>query len=79
MDELLSIPDFMREMEIRGRALKVARLNIDVECERGKKTKSNEVAKAVMVESINTFIDQGRQNNRHVAKELLRQPTFQSD
>ena len=52
---------------------------IDVERERGKKTKSDAVAKTVMGESFNPFIDQGRQYIKYVVKELLRHPTFESD
>ena len=77
--ELLSIPEFIQNTEFREKALKVARLKIDVERERGKKSKSDTVAKTVMGESINPFNDHGRQYIKYVAKELLRHPTFKSD
>ena len=77
--ELLSIPEFMQKMEFRSKVLKVARSKIDVERERGKKAKSDAVAKTVMGELFNPFIDQGRLYIKHVAKELLRHPTFESD
>ena len=77
--ELLSIPEFMQKTEFWAKVLKVARSKILVERERGKKSKSVAVAKAVMGESFNHFIDQGRQYIKYVAKELLRHTTFKSD
>ena len=77
--ELLGIPDFMQNTEFRAKVLKVATSKIDVERERGKKAKSVAVAKTVMGESFNPFIDQGRQYIKYVAKELMRHPTFKSD
>ena len=59
--------------------MKVARSKIDVERERGKKGKSDAIAKTVMGESFNPFIDQCRQNIKYVAKELMRHPTFESE
>ena len=77
--ELLSIPEFMRKTEFRSKVLKVAKSKIDVERERGKKAKSDSVAKTVMGESFNPFIDQGRQYVKYVVKELVRHPAFKSD
>ena len=77
--ELLGIPEFMQKTEFRAKVLKVARSKIDVERERGKKGKSDVVAKTVMGESFNPFIDQGRQYIKYVAKELMKHPTFKSD
>ena len=77
--ELLGIPEFMQKTEFRAKVLKVARSKKDVERERGKKGKSDVVAKTVMGESFNPFIDQGRQYIKYVAKELMKQPTFKSD
>ena len=77
--ELLSIPDFMQKTEFRTKALKVARSKIDVEHERGKKTKSDAVVKTVMGESFNFFIDQGRKSIKNVAKELLMHLPSKSD
>ena len=79
VSELLGIPDFMQMTEFQAKVLKVARSKIDVERERGKKRKSDAVAKAVMGESFNPFIDQGRQYIKYVAKELMKHPTFKSD
>ena len=79
VSELLGIPGFMQKTEFRAKVLKVARSKIDVERERGKKGKSNAIAKTVMAESFNRFIDQGRQYIKYVAKELMRHPTFKSD
>ena len=59
--------------------LKVAKSKIDVERERGKKAKSDTVAKTVMGESFNPFIDQGRQYIKYVAKELVKHPAFKSE
>ena len=59
--------------------LKVARSKSDVERERGKKGKSDAIAKTVIEESFNPFIDQGRQYIKYVAKELMRHPSFKSD
>ena len=59
--------------------LKVAKSKIDVERERGKKARSDDVAQTVMGESFNPSIDQGRQYIKHVAKELVKHPTFKSD
>ena len=60
VSELLGIPEFMLRTEFRAKVLKVARSKFDVERERGKKGKSGVVAKTVMGESLNPFIDQGR-------------------
>ena len=79
VSELLGIPEFMQKTEFRAKVLKVARSKIDVERERGKKGKSDAIAKTVMGESFNPFIDQGRQYIKYVAKELTRHPTFKSD
>ena len=79
MSELLEIPDFMQKTEFRAKVLKVAKSKIYVERERGKKGKSDVVAKTVMGESFNPFIDQGRQYIKYVAKELMKHPTFKSD
>ena len=79
VSELLGIPEFMQKTEFRAKVLKVAKSKIDVERERGKKGKSDVVAKTVMGESFNPFIDQGRQYIRYVAKELIKHPTFKSD
>ena len=76
---LLSIPKFMEKTEFRVKALKVAKSKIDVERERGKKSKCDAVAKTVMGESFNPFIDQGTQYIKYVGKEVLRHPTFKSD
>ena len=69
----------MQKTEIRAKVLKVASSKINVERERGKKAKSDAVAKTVMGESFNPFIDQGRQYIKYVAKESLRHPTVKSD
>ena len=77
--ELLGVPEYVQKTEFRAKVLKVARSKIDVERERGKKGKSNAIAKTVMGESFNPFIDHGRQYIKYVAKELMRHPTFKSD
>ena len=79
VSELLGIPEFMQKTEFRAKVLKVARSKIDVERERGKKGKSVAVAKTVMGESFNPFVDQGRQYIKYVAKQLMKHPTFKSD
>ena len=79
VSELLGIPEFMQKTELGAKLLKVARSKIDVERERGKKGKSDAVAKTVMGESFNPFIDQARQYIKYVAKELMKHPTFKSD
>ena len=79
VSELLGIPEFMQKTEIRAKLWKVARSKIDLEHERGKKGKSDAIAKTVMGESFNPFMDQGRQYIKYVAKELMRHPTFKSD
>ena len=79
VSELLGIPEFMQKTEFRAKVLKVAKSKIDVERERGKKGKSDVVAKTVMGESFNPFIDQGRQYIKIVAKELMKHLTFKSD
>ena len=79
MSELLGISEFMQKTEFRTKVLKVAQSKIDVERGRGKKGKSDVVAKTVMGESFNPFIDQGRQHIKYVAKELMKHPTFKSD
>ena len=77
--ELLGIPEFMRKTEFRSKVLKVAKSKIDVERERGKKARSDSVAKTVMGEAFKPFIDQGRQYVNYVAKELMKHPAFKSD
>ena len=77
--EVLRISGFMQKTEFRAKVLKIARSKIDVERERGKKPKSDAVAKTAMGESFNPFIDQGRQYIKYVAKELMKHPTFKSD
>ena len=79
VSELLGIPEFIQKTEFRSKVLKVAKSEIDVERDRGKKGKSDVVAKTVMGESFNPFIDQGRQYIKYVAKELMKHPTFKSD
>ena len=79
MSELLGIPEIMQKTKYRAKVLRVAKSKIDVERERGKKGKSDVVAKTVMGESFNPFLDQGRQNIKYVAKELMKHPTFKSD
>ena len=53
--ELLSIPEFMQKTESPAKVLKVARSMIDIESERGKKAKSDAVAKMLVGESFNPF------------------------
>ena len=77
--ELLGIPEFMRKTEFRSKVSKFAQSKIDVERERGKKARSDTVAKTLMGESFNPFIDQGRQYIKYVARELVKHPTFKSD
>ena len=79
VSELLGIPEYMQKTEFRAKVLKVARSKVDVGRERGKKGKSDAVAKTVMGESFNPFIDQGRQYIKYLAKELIEHPTFKSD
>ena len=79
VSELLGITEFMQKTEFRAKVLKVARSKNDVEREPGKKWKSDVVAKTVMGESFNPFIDQGRQYIKYVAKELMKHPTFKTD
>ena len=79
VSELLGIPEFKQKTEFRSKVLKVAKSKIDVEREHGKKVRSDTVAKTVMGESFNPFIDQGRQYIKNVAKELVKHPTFKSD
>ena len=79
VSELLGIPEFMQKTELRSKVLKVAKSKIDGERERGKKARSDTVAKTVMGESFNPFIDQGRQYVKYVVKELVKHPTFKSD
>ena len=77
--EQLGIPEFMQQTQFRAKLLKVVSSKIDVKRGRGKKGKSDAVAKMVMGESYNPFVDQGRQNIKYVANELMRHPTFKSD
>ena len=79
VEELFSIPEFLQKTEFRGKALKVAKSRIDVEWDKGKNTMTDIVARTVMGETLNFFIDEGRQCIRFVAKELLKRPRFRSD
>ena len=56
---LLSVPDFLQKPELRANALKMAKSKIDVELDSGKKTNVDVVAKLVMGEKFNPFIDHG--------------------
>ena len=76
--EALRSLDFMQKTQFRAEAMKVAKSMIDIEREREKKGNSDAVVKTLIGESSNPFIDQGRQYIKHVARELLRQPTFKS-
>ena len=77
VSELLGIPEFMQRTEFRAKVLKVARSTIDVERERGKKGKSDAVAKTVMGESFNPFIDQGRQDIKKCSEGVDETPYVQ--
>ena len=76
---LVGIPEFMQKTEFWAKVLKVATSKIDVERERWKKAKSDALAKTVMGDSFNPFIDQGRKYIKNVAKEIMSHPTFKSD
>ena len=78
VDDLLSVPELMQGTEISGKSSENCKIKIDVERERGKQAKSDAVAKTVMGESFNPFIDQRRQYTKYVVKELLKHPTFKS-
>ena len=59
VEELLSIPEFMQRTELWAKALKVAKCRVDVERERGKKAKSDVVARNVTGGLLNPFLTRG--------------------
>ena len=77
--ELLSVPDFMPKTKFRAKALKVAKSKIDIERDRGKRTKASVMAQAVLGVTFSTFIEQVRHYLKNVVKELLRHSSFKSD
>ena len=74
--DFLDVPSFMEKTEIRAKAM----AKIDVEREKRKRSKPSDViARSVMGEDSNPFIDSGRTYIRYAAKELIKHPTFESD
>ena len=75
----MSVRNFMQKTEFRAKMVKVAKSKFGVEQDRGKKTKADVVAKAVMGETFNPFFDQARFYLRYEVKELLKHPSRKSD
>ena len=76
MTDFLSLPDSMQKTKFRTKALKVAKYKIDMQRDRGKKTKADVVVRTVLGETFNPFMDQDRQYFRYVSKEPLKYPRF---
>ena len=70
----------MGKTEFRAKAMRVAKLKIDVERERSKGQKpAAAVARSVIGATFSPFIETGRSYMRYVAKELFKHPSFKSD
>ena len=78
--KFLDVPSFMEKTEFRAKAMRVAKSEIDVERENSKRQKPSEaVARSVIGATFNPFTEAGRSYLRHVAKELIKHPSFKSD
>ena len=74
-----SNPDFMQKTGFRAKALKVAKSKNDVERDRGKKAKSDVLARTVMDITFSPFNDQGRLYLRYARKKCLKHSSFKAD
>ena len=58
--QLLSVSHFMEKTEFRTKAMRSAKGRINVEREKSKRSKTDVIASAVMVEMLNPHVNQGR-------------------
>ena len=73
-------PSFMEKIEFSAKTMMVAKTKNDVEREKRKRSKSSEdIARIVISGASNPFFDSGRTNVRYVAKDKIKQPSFNSD
>ena len=77
--ELLTVSQFMEKTEFRTKAMRAAKGRNNVEREKSKTSKTDEIASAVMGEMFNPHVNQGRAYIRYVCSELLKHATFKSD
>ena len=77
--QLLSVFQFMENIEFRTKAMRAAKGRINVEREKNKKVRTDIVAGTAMGEMFNPHVDQGRAYTGYVSKELINHPTFKSD
>ena len=77
LTKFLDVPSFMQKTEFRVKTMRVTKSKIDVEREKSKRQKpSKAVARFVIGATFNPFIDTARTYIRHVAKELIKHPSF---
>ena len=78
--KFLDVPSFMEKIDFREKAMRVAKLKIDVERERSKlQIQSDAVARSVIGATFISVIETGRSYKRYVAKELIKHTSFKSD
>ena len=77
--QLLPVSQFMEKTEFRSKAMRAAKGRINVEKEKGRKSKTDVIASAGMGEMFNPHVNQGRAYICYVCSELLKHPTFKSD
>ena len=76
----LNLPSFVVRRELRATATHVAKFKTDVEREKLERWKFYDaIARSVLSESFNPFIDNCRTYVRFVAKEMIKYPNFKSD
>ena len=69
------MPSFVEKNEFRSKTIRVAKAKTDLEREKEKRSKPSDViARPVMTEAFNPFIDSGRTYIRYVARELIKHP-----
>ena len=77
--QLLTVSQFMEKTEFRTKAMRAVKRRINDEREKSKKSKTDVIASAVMVEMFNPHVNQRRAYIRYVCCELLKHPTFKLD
>ena len=77
--QLLTVSRFMEKTEFRTKAMSAAKGRINVERAKGKKSKTDVIASAVIGDMFNPHVNQGRAYVRYVCTELLKHPIFKSD
>ena len=77
--QLLSMSELMEKTEFRTKAVRAAKRCINVEMEKSEKSETDVNASAVMGDTFNPHVNQGRAYIRFIRTEILKHPTFKSD